>query len=72
MGILCSQIYQDRDSKEKYRILHVNAIDKEVTIIKFSGAGLPYPVDISEIEYEIESGLLILISENARTLIQKN
>ena len=68
MGILCSQIYQDRDSKEKYRILHVNAIDKEVTIIKFSGAGLPYPVDISEIEYEIESGLLILISENARTI----
>lgn len=64
MEILCNQIYQDRDSNEKYRILYVNAIDKEVTIIKLSGAGLPYPINFLEIEFEIESGILTLVPEN--------
>jgi hypothetical protein len=65
MEILCNQIYQDRDSNEKYRILYVNAVDKEVTMIKLSGAGLPYPLVLSELVFEIESGILTLVSENA-------
>ncbi|WFR57142.1 DDE-type integrase/transposase/recombinase [Anaerocolumna sp. AGMB13025] len=68
MEILCNQIYQDRDSNEKYRILYVNAIDKEVTMIKLCGARLPYPVDLSEVEYEIESGLLTLIIEHTTSV----
>lgn len=68
MEILCNQIYQDRDSSEKYRILYVNAIDKEVTMIKLGGASLPYPVDLSEVEYEIESGLLTLIIEHVTSV----
>lgn len=68
MEILCNQIYQDRDNNEKYRVLYVNSIDKEVTLIKMSGAGLPYPVDFSEMEYEIETGLIILIPENTSTI----
>lgn len=36
MEILCNQIYQDRDSNEKYRILFVNAVDQEVTMIKLN------------------------------------
>ncbi len=68
MEILCNQIYQDRDTNEKYRILYVNTIDKEITIIKLSGAGLPYPADLSEIEYEIESGILNLITEKVDSL----
>lgn len=68
MEILCNQIYRDRDSSEKYRILYVNVIDKEVTMIKLGGARLPYPVDLSEVEYEIESGLLTLIIEQATSV----
>jgi hypothetical protein len=61
--ISCNHIYQDSHSNEQYRILYVNIIDNEVTVIKTSGYGLPYPVERSEIEYEIESGLLTLVSE---------
>jgi len=68
MNISCNQIYQDRDNNEKYRILYINSIDKEITLIKMSGATLPYPVDFSEIEYEIETGLLVLTADNASAI----
>jgi len=40
-------------------------------MIKMSGAMLPYPVDLPELEYEIEEGILFLVTEDTSAIKRK-